>query len=729
MPKLAVTVKLLTIYLLQKHWQKQQINLSIPMTYLSVNLIFSLSPSNVTFVAFDKNWKFDTSTEVCELIPIDTTSASVPSHELLSPDGEKTAFIRNYNIWIRDIKSGEEYALTQDGEPHYSYGTIPEARDLIKGLHDVDSSRSNPFEAIWSPDSLKLFTFQLDERQVRKMPSILHVPQNGTIAPRIVERKYALPGDKNIARYRMLVIDIETTKETSAQYPPIEDSFVSLCPFNGNRAWWSNNSSCAYFIDMTRGQKIARLIKFDTQTGETTKLFEEISETYLELGLEFERPAMIKYLSDKNELIWYSERTGWAHLYLFDLSSGKLKNAVTSGNWRIRDIVHFDNKSRELYIQITGRIPERNPYYRELVRVNIDNAKMTVLASGNYDYFTCPRPGDKCGISPSHQYIVATRSRVDEPPVTELRDRNGELLFLIESTDISNLPDKWQWPESVSMKAADNKTIIYGVVFRPSYFDPNKTYPVLDLGMDTPFYSCIPTGPVYTGGGTPTANYFYMTCCALAELGFIVTTIDGRGSPFRSKEFHNFGYKSFMNGGGMIDHVVGIKQLANQHPSMDLNKVGLVSTDGPGNGSIFGLLHYPEFYKVGVAFSMWDPRLVKQGEVYHGLIEDHDNEQYSWNDIAKNLQGKLLLITGLLDRYFHCSMTFQLIDALGKANRDFDLLIQPNGGHGYRVKHAHRRVWDYLTRHMLNSEPPQNFVLQTGFEKLAPNQMLEKEML
>ena len=696
---------------------------SLPISGLTLEL----SPACATFTAFDKRWKFDPVKNTCEEIAtdVDLGSESIPIGGSHSPDGKKIAFIRDCNLWVRDLDSGEEKALTQDGERYYAYGVQPESRNLIKGLTDYDPFPAAVIEAHWSPDSTQLFTFQLDERLVRSLPSMQYVPQDGTVAPTVIERKYALPGDQHIAQYRMLVIDVETGKEVAAQYPPVDDSFLWHCPFSGNRAWWSGDGRRAYFVDMTRGQKTARVVAFDSRTGAAQVLFEESSETYLDLGLEFESPSMLTALPETNELIWYSERSGWAHLYLYDLTTGQLKNTITSGNWRVRDIVRMDTANRELWLQIAGRVDECNPYNRELVRVNIDNSEKMVLASGNYDYSLHKQSVFDCGLSPTNQFLVTNQSRVDTPSVTELRDRNGNILLTLETADIAGVPQGWQWPERVALKADDGTTDIYGLVFRPSDFDPDKTYPVLDFDTTAPFYCNYPTGAFHLGGD-PGGNYWYTMAASIAELGLIVTLIMGRGTPYRSKGFHDFGYESFTDGCGIVDHVAGIKQLAERYPYMDLNKVGIMKPDAPANGAVLGLLNYPDFYKVGVAFSVWDPRLVKQGEVYHGLTTEADCKQPLWDDLVGNFQGKLLLVAGLIDPYFHRSMTFQLVDAMVKANKDVDLLIAPNGGHGYQVKHAHRRAWDYLVQHLLGSEPPKNFTLQTGFEKLVPGMMPEK---
>ena len=692
-------------------------------------LTLELSPVRASFTAFGKRWQFDESKETCEEIKV---NAPNPSGWLVSPDGKKAAFSRDHNLWVQDLESGEEYALTKDGEQYYAYGVQPESRSLLDGIPGIVSWFPNSLEALWSPDSSRVFTLQTDERQVRTVPSIQYVPQDGTVAPRVIERKYALSGDKHIVQYRMVVIDVATAKETAADYPTIDDALISHCPFNGNMssksnlAWWSSDSSHAYFVDMSRGQKAARMVAFNVLTGATKILFEESTNTYLNLIPYHAQPSMLRPLPETNELIWYSERSGWAHLYLYDLNTGQLKNAITSGEFVVRDIVRYDSAARALFIQIAGRVPERNPYYRELVQVNIDSGEMIIIASGNHDYCSHHKATYDNAISSSGQYAVVTRSRVDDAPVTELRNRNGDLILTVEIADISGLPESWQWPEPVVMKAADGTTDIYGVVFRPSDFDPNNSYPVVDFGMESAFFTQTPPGAFLVEGMDPIQNAYYFSFAALAELGFIVTVIDGRGTPCRSKAFHDFGYESFIQGGGIVDHVAGIKQIAKRYSYMDLNNVGIISIDGVGNGPVFGLLNHPDFYKVGAAFSVWDPRLVKEGEVLHGLIHESDCQQPIWRDVVKNLQGKLLLIAGMMDQCWHISSTFQLVDALAKANKDFDLCIQPNGGHGLEVRNAHRRVWDYLVRHLQGIEPPKNFKLVMGMEKMSPEGMPEK---
>ena len=667
----------------------------------------SFSGASVSFDALGKSWQFDNDSGLTETV----VAPAHPSHWLVSPDGKKAVFLQNYNLWIHDLTDGTEHALTTDGVRHHSYATQPEGRDLVGGLDGSPEPVIKP-EALWSPDSNQLFTVQLDERRIGSMPSILYVPQNGSLRPQVIERKYALPGDKDIAEYRFLILDASSDSDKShqiaADYAPLEDSFIWFGVFSGNRAWWSSDGQKAYFLDMARGQKSVRVVEMLALSGETRVLFEEQADTYLEIGHDFETPTVLIPIPATDELIWFSQRTGVAHLYLYDLKKGEVKNAITSGKWSVSHVAHFDTDRREVFIQLMGRVEERDFYYQEIARVQIDSGEMTFIASSDHDY--------DLKLSPNGEYFVSTYSRIDTAPVTELRDRDGEVILTLETADLSALPEGWQWPEPVKTTAADDQTPIYGAVFRPTNFDPEKSYPVLDFCHSNPFYAAVPKQAFWG---------YCQTAAAFAELGMIVVMMDGRGTSFRDKAFRDYGYDNFLENGGIVDRVAGIKQLAERYPYMDLGRIGIIDYDG-SNAGVTGLLAFPEFYHVGVSSSLYDPRLIKQGEVYMGLTtEEKRDKAVIWDDAVNNLKGKLLITTGLRDRYFHPSATFQLTDALCKANKDFEHLVQPNGGHAWRLLNARRRIWDFLVKHLLGVNPPSEFKLVTGLEKMAANQMTE----
>lgn len=690
---------------------------NLPIKELKLDIL----PLRVTFIAFEKHWIFDPFKKTCEEISVN------PSGWLLSPDGRKAAFLRNHNLWVRDIEHGDEKALTKDGEQYYAYGALPERLNLIAGFSKTSLSWVNSVkpEVLWSPDSKKLLVVQTDERQVLSLPTTEYVPITGGVRPRGIQTKYALPGDQHIAKYRLLSINIESGHICDAHYPRILDSVLFAGLFSGNRAWWSKDSDQAYFIDMARGQKQARVMSFNILSGETQLVFEETSNTYIDLGFEFESPAYLVPLPETRELIWFSERSGWAHLYLYDMEEGVLKNAITSGDWLVRDILHVDTQKRELLIQVAGRLEDCDPYYREICNVNIDTGAIVTIASGDHDnivtksktalvslgcFFNSAATG--CGgVSTDGSYIVTTRSRPDQVPTTELIDREGKGLLTVEIADLSGLPDGWQWPEPVKLLAADGKTTIHGLVFKPQDFSPEKKYPVLDWAGTNCFYSRVPKGAFHCSvGGT------FMSAQAYAELGFITVMIDGRGSCYRSKDFHDEAYGRVHSGSNLEDHIVGIRQLAERCSYMDLDRVGITDTWG-SNAPVYGLLEYPDFYKVGAATSVWDVRLLTQGETYQGLVSEGCYDQSILGYKTSQLKGKLLLIQGMLDAYFHVSGAFQLVDALVKENKDFDLVLLPNGGHALESnQYGLRRSWDYLVEHLLDERPPVNFHLSNGFE-------------
>ena len=694
---------------------------NLPITKIRIEL----SPFRATFEAFNQKFMYDALTRTCE--PIQDT----PSNWLISPDGNKAAFLHENNLWVRNLISGQEYALTHDGTRHWAYATKPERLNLIKDFNGGNAYQPDMPEALWSPDSKKLLTLRNDERRVLTLPVTRYVPLDGSVRPQCISVKYALPGDTNLPEFTLLVIDVETGEVCKADHSPILDTVLFGGLFSGNRAWWSADGAVCFFIDMARGQKEARVIAFDALSGECRLVFEEKSTTFIDLAFEFEAPAYLIPLPETGELIWFSQRSGFAHLYLYDLDGSILKNPITEGHFVVREILHCDPKNRELLLLVAGRVKERDPYYREICKVNIDSGDMEIIASGDHDYIVTRsktalvglanlfgKASMGCsGVSPNGRYLVTTRSRADQAPVTELIDREGTSLLTVEKADLSRLPDTWQWPEPVKLLGADGKTDIYGLVFKPTDFSPDKKYPVLDWAGTNCFYSRVPKGAFHCSvGGT------YMSAQAYAELGFITVMIDGRGSCYRSKWFHDEAYGRTHKGSNLDDHVSGIQQLSKTRPYMDLDHVGITDNWG-SNAPVLGLLEHADFYHVGTACSIWDVRLLTQGEIYQGLVGEANYQKSELGYKASNLKGKLLLMQGMLDPYFHTSGAFQLIDKLIRENKDFDFILLPNGGHALESSHyGLRRSWDYLVSHLQGNRPPADFQLSSGFE-FALNEM------
>ena len=696
----------------------------LPISELNIEFldesVESPSIGHIEFSAFDRRWVYDSNTETCREIP------TLPTYCLPSPDGKKAVFLRDSNLWLRETSSGEERALTLDGKRHYAYGTVPERVNLVGGLADSDSPRLP--EAIWSPDSKTLLTMRTDERQVLSLPVMLYAADDGDVHPRIIQSKYALPGDEHIARYHMLAIEVDTGQVCEADRPHMADAVLWASPFSGKRAWWSSDSELAYFVDMSRGQTRAQVVAFNTRSGVTRVLFSETADSYIDLNLDFESPASMLPLPDTNELIWFSERSGWAHLYLYDLETGAIKNTITTGEWLVREALYFDAKRREVFFQAAGRVEGRDPYYREVCRANVDTGEISTLASSDEDYVVY-KPGnvsvyamtpfcwgataESAGVSNNGDHFVTTRTRLDQAPVTELRDRNGVVVMVLETADISGLPKWWQWPEPVKLLAADGKTDIHGLVFKPADFSAEKRYPVLDVAFTNPFYSYVAKGAF---SNDPMGNIGYMPAAAYAQLGFVVVMIDGRGSCHRDKAFHDTSYGQLHKGNDLADHVAGIRQLAERNSYMDLERVGIVDING-SNAPIYGLTAFPDFYKVGAVCSTWDARLLTHSETYQGLLPEANYEQSVLCNRIDQLEGKLLLIHGMLDQFYHPSGAFRLIDALVKANKVFDLVMLPNGGHAWDTNHyALRRMWDFLVQHLQGIEPPPHCSLSNGIE-------------
>ena len=678
-------------------------HLELPITEVEIQLL----PKHIRFAAFHKHWVFNQDKNTCEELKIKHIDG------LVSPDGKKNVFVRDYNLWICDLSSKEERPLTLDGTIDYGYAVAPS---------HYGAPFTQELQAVWSPDSRRLFTHQLDIRRVATTPFVHHVPEDGSYRPHLREVKIAYPGDADIETYRLVVIDIESGVIQAADY-----GSLPLCRFGAGffsdekLGWWCKDNRHAFFIDVVRGAKTARVVEFDSDTGETRVLIEEISDTFVKLSHSvLERPVFLP-LFESNELIWFSERTGWAHLYLYDLLTGELKHSVTRGKWVVRSLLHFDAKRREIIVQTAGRDHDINPYYRDICRVNIDSGDLTPLLSSECDhgvfesdsyhvkmrYLHSLDGKDVSGISPCGSYLVATRSRADKIPSSLLVDRDGQELMTVELAELVGLPDNWQWPEPFKLKGADGITDLYGVIYRPPNFSPKKSYPVLDFSCSHPGYSFVPHASF-------TNDHFcgeaYLTGASYAALGFVVVAIDVPGMPYRDKSFQDISYGNMVSCNSFADRIFILQQLANWYPYLDIDRVGLVS-GGSVTGPVYGMLKHPNFYKVAVMAALEDVRFTPAawGEMFEGVSTSQD-EKYFAEDMVSRLQGKLLLIHGMLDTSTPATAVMRLIDALQRDNKDFDMLLLPVDGHPIS-EYAQRRSWDYLVTHLLGVNPPKEFNL------------------
>ena len=683
--------------------------IDLPIDQLTV----TLSPLQLRFTAFGRWWLFDSKANTCKEVP------GYASDLLISPDGTKAAFVRDFNLWLLDIATGEERPLTHDGMRNYSYAEAPAAYGQKVTVGTV--------EALWSPDSKRLFTLQLDTRQVRSFPIIEHLPADGSLRPVVTSRPIALPGDEHMESYRFLTINVETGDQQNAHYRQCDIFYNAMGFFSCDHAWWGSDSRYTYFIDMERGNQTVRLVEFDTHSGACREVIKESSDICIRLCQSLEEPPVMAPL-DSNEVLWYSERSGWAHLYLYDLKTGELKQTVTQGEWLVRRVLHVDTAQRELWIQTAERVDDRNAYYQDICRVNIDTGEITPVVSTDDEYVVIDPKGMMCwirdlvggdvgnstGVSPSGRFVVTTRSRVDSVPVSLLLDRDGNELLIVETADVSGLPDNWQWPEPVKCKAADGETDLYGVIYRPSDFSAEKTYPVLDISYVGPEGQFMPVGS-FSNSFFQDSIYYHPA--AYAELGFIVVTIAGRGTSMRNKAFLNDKGSYLPDSKNQADRISGIKQLAARYPYMDLNRVGIGESQTTAT-PICGMLGHPEFYKVGVSHNaLMDMRLFASFYADEMMLERYRSDEGAprkhMHEYAENLRGKLLLMQGMLDPQTHVAVTFRLIESLKDANKRFDMLLLPNDGH-ILGSYAILRAWDYFVEHLLGEEPPKDFVLTTS---------------
>ena len=606
----------------------------------------------------------------------------------MSPDGKRGVFIRDWNLWLHDVATRQERQVTTDGVKYFGYAT-----------DNAGWTSSDRAIALWSPDSKKIATQQQDEREVGELYFVNTVPGHPTLRV----SKYPLPGDKVMAMIHRLVIDVEDGRTVRLQMPPdfhrgtLSDN-ISVRDYN-----WSPDGSKLALASVSRDHKEVTLRVADTTTGAVRTVLEEKVATHYEsrTGWQVLWPA--------NEVIWYSERNDWGNLYLYDLTTGALKRPITSGEGPVTQIERVDEKTRTLWYGANGREKGRDPYYTSYYRVALDGP-----AAGRAVALTPDDGMHAIQVAPSGRYVIDTSSKPDVPPAVTLRDAEGRLVMSLERTDISKLQAAgWKPPTPITMKAADGKTDIYGLMFTPSKMDPARKYPIVNQ---------VYPGPQSGSTGSRAFTAARGDRQALAELGFIVVTIDGRGTPGRSKSFMDAYYGAMGRDNTIPDQIAGMKDLARQFAFIDIERAGIWGHSGGGFATTSAMFRYPDFFKVGIAESgNHDQRNYEDdwGERYQGLLvkngDGTDNYEIEANQkFAKDLKGKLLLAHGTMDTNVPPSQTLLVVEALIKANKDFDLLMLPNQAHGYAADGPYmmRRRWDYFVTWLMGAEPPREYKMR-----------------
>ncbi|HEX6881128.1 MAG TPA: DPP IV N-terminal domain-containing protein, partial [Terriglobales bacterium] len=615
--------------------------------------------------------------------------------EALSPDGHWVAFVRDYNLWLRSTSNGQEVALTTDGAKDYDYATeLPEGKFLIE---QASRGVAAPVKVFWSPDSTKLVTYRMDSRYAGRFTTIQSVPPEG-IRPRTFTYVYQLPGEW-LPRAEPVIFEIESGKRIPIRADPIEMEFQGGPSFD-----WSKDSKYVYYTTNGRAYTSSEFRVIDPATGESKIAVQEKSKTNIDPGVNFIQP-----IREGTQLLWGSERSGWNHIYLYDVKSGNMLAQLTKGDWVVREIVAVDEKAGQIYFMGAGHEAGEDPYETHLYRVGLDGNGLKLLTPGDADHSAV--------LSPDYQYIVDTYSRPDLPTKVVMRSAStGTEVMDLEETDVTALKETgWHYPEAFRGKAADGATDIYGMIWRPSNFDASKKYPVIEQ---------IYTGPQGFFVPRSFGRALFGSLQSTAELGFIVVMVDGRGTAGRSKAFHEVSYKNLGGKGGIDDHISMLHQMAAKYPYMDLSRVGLYGGSAGGYDTVHAMLTHPDFYKVGVSISgNHDHRMDKAwwNELWMGYpVGDHYREQSNVT-MAEKLEGKLLLIHGDLDDNVNPSATLQLVNALIKANKDFDMLIVPNqyhgdGGNPYLL----RKRWDYFVQNLLGVQPPKGFKIEIKNDQAKP---------
>ena len=613
------------------------------------------------------------------------------SSEVQSPDKKKMAFIRDWNLWIRDVETKKETQLTTDGVKDFGYAT-----------DNAGWKKSDSPILLWSPDSKKIATFQQDQRGVSDM----YLVSTNTGAPKLSSWKYPLPTDKEIIHIQRVIIEVDEPKVIRLNIPgdarrgTLCDDIACSGSFDDNE--WNADASKLAFVSTSRDHKVEKMRIADAVTGDVKELFEEKVATQYESG---QGSINWHYLPASNEIIWYSERNDWGHLYLYDATTGQLKNAVTEGDFVVTKLIKVDEKNRVMLFEANGREKGKDPYFTHFYRIDFSGQHLQLLT---------PEDGDhNIILSPDGNYFTDSYSKPDLAPVTVLRDMKGKLIATLEKTDISRLiATGWKAPETIKVKSRDGKWYLYGLLFTPTTLDKSKKYPVVNY---------IYPGPQGGGVGSRSFSTARGDNQALAELGFVVVVIDGTCNPGRSKSFHDVCYGN-MADNTLEDQIAGIKELAKSRPYMDLDKVGVWGHSGGGYATAAALFRYPDFYKVGISESgNHDNRNYEDdwGERYIGLLVKEDKDKSNYEDqanqnFATGLKGKLMLAHGAMDDNVPPYNTYLVVDALIKANKDFELVIFPNARHGYGGDSFYmmRRRWDYFVRNLLGAEPPKEYKIK-----------------
>ena len=617
---------------------------------------FNKDEKEICFTAFKFRWIYHLKTKQLKKgEKAEDSDRPRRGEEVKSPDEKWLAFIQDSNLFIRSTETAEEFQLSWDGNEESYYDRI-----------------------VWSPDSKKMALFQI-KRGLESQVHLIESSPKDQLQAKHSSRTYPLPGDV-LDNPRPCIFFV-------ANKPPVKaDRNFNPAPWGLRRPIWSADSETVVFRYQERGEQLAQACLMDSSSGRVRTILEETSDTFID-----RYNAFFEYASRSGEVIWSSERDGWRHLYLYDASSGELKNQITAGRWVVRGVEHVDEDKRQIIFRAGGLVAGDDPYEVHYCRINFDGTNMVDLT---------PKPGHHTAVfSSDKQYFVDSYSRIDVPPVAVLKESvEGRVVMELEKADISDLQERgWKKPEPFTAKGRDGKTDIYGVIYRPINFDESFSYPIVE---------CIYAGP--HGSHVPKNFQADRGQQALTELGFIVVQIDGMGTANRSRAFHDVAWKN-LGDSGFPDRILWIREAAKKYSCMDTERVGIYGTSAGGQSSTGAVLFFPDFYKVAVSScGCHDNRLDKAvwNEQWMGYPVGPHYEEQSNVTQAKNLKGKLLLLVGEVDTNVPPESTLRVVDALIKADKEFEMLILPGMNHTSGGRYGERRRRDFFVRHLLGIDPP-----------------------
>lgn len=656
---------------------------SLPLEDVEV----AIAGRSLSFKIGSRPWQCDLSENSCSERP-----APNPN-EALSPDGRRVAFIRDHNLWIREVEAGTEFQLTIDGMKDFAYATDN------PGWQHTDRA-----VVLWSPDSKRIATFQQDERGVGE--TYLVSTRQGH--PELHSWKYPMSGDDVIPKIHRVIVDVEARRVVKLQIPPDPlraPSGFGLTGQDGRlaHARWSADSTRLAFISMSRDLRHAQLRIADAADGTVRNVVDERVATV------YEDDDNWRWLERSKQMLWPSTRDDWNHLYLYDSEGGQLQRQVTSGPWNVTKVLRIDERRRQVYFLGAGREAGHDPYFEHLYKVSLDGGEPVLLTPENATH--------EIWMAPDGEFFLASASTPQTAPVAVLRDRQGKQLLTVERADISRLlAIGWNAPVSMVVKARDGATDLYGLMFKPSDFDPQRRYPIINAIYPGPQTGSVQQRKFSMSRGLGDVH-------SLAELGFIIVQIDGMGTPTRAKAFRDATYGN-LGDNTLPDQVAGMKELARRYSWIDDSRVGIYGVSGGGYASARALFDYPEFFKVGIAINgNHDQRSYTDnwGEMWMGLLESRPDGTSNYDvqasqRVADQLQGHLMLVYGTLDDNVPPNSTLLLVNALIEANKDFDLLALPNQRHwpvGAAASYLVRKRWDYFVRHLQGATPPKEFRMQS----------------